>query len=62
MRMISCFDHVFQYRWSVGQLAVQYTAGQKMVALEDLHRPRAIMIKHHNSVILSYSGTGSRFF
>ena len=51
MRMTSCFDHVFQYRWSVGQLAVQYTAGQKMVALEGL-RPRAITIKHDYSLIL----------
>lgn len=48
MRMTSCFDNVFQYRWSVGQLAVQYTAGQKMVALEGL-RSRAITIKHDYS-------------
>ena len=50
MRMTSCFDHVFQYRWSVGQLAVQYTAGQKMVALEGL-RPRTITIKHNYGLI-----------
>ena len=50
MRMTSYFDHVFQYRWSVGQLALQYTAGKKMVALEGL-RPRTIMIKHDYGLI-----------